>query len=467
MALAAVLSAPAPPAAASTWRGHHDGHRQQALERLVLDSVADSGFAAVVDGNAGFPYPRIAAAPNLDVAVIRLDRSGRPREAVNVLVSRDHPEGVLAPIGRDLQAEAVRFRAWNLDRFDQTNGFTWTTPAFTATDDVVAGREDAPIEFMAPYPASAFKLLIGFWVARVVDTSSLDWDDTYVYDPGPNPPGLCAEGPREATIADFLDTMLAASNNRDTCALIKLLHQRDQIDAMNAGFVELGLPSLQVLDTDPATGGNWQVGRITMGALDAAKLLLIIDGGPGTLFRRADGTRVTRRELSRASRSVLQRALADQGFNEVLSTTNWCGHRLPDEFGYEPEYPVRGIPNAMPARWLDTDGRATVDGVPYPDDTRPCNDDAEVTFSHKTGLTRNYGSDVGYVHSLPGAPRRDYVISIITNLGNRYTDPVMNQAPADPQQGDCWTADFICYSEAFARFGASVDAGMVRLGRSS
>ena len=40
---------------------------------------------------------------------------------------------------------------------------------------------------------------------------------------------------------------------------------------------------------------------------------------------------------------------------------------------------------------------------------------------------------------------------------------MLNRASADPQQGDCWTADFICYSQAFSRFGKAIDDGMVRL----
>lgn len=448
---------------APTTQSHGSGNTQDRLERGILQALRTSGFTDVVDGNGTFPYPRIAATPNIDFAVIRLDRHGRPEQSVNALLSRDYPRGVLAPIGRDLRSTGVRFRAWNLDRFDQTNGFTWATPAFTAADDVVAGRENARLDFMEPYPASTFKLVIGYWIAHLVDLGVLHWGDTYSYDPGANPPSLCAEGARTATIAQFLDTMIAESSNRDTCALIKRLHELDQINAMNVGLQRMGLPSLQILGTDPATGGSWGVGKITVGAFDVAKLLLLVDGDRGTLFRDAGGRRVTSDDLGNSARSVLKAALADQGFNEALSTTNWCGHTLPASFGNTSLYPVTGIPNATPQRWLDNTGAATVDGIPYFQDTRPCNAAAQVQFSHKTGLTRNYGSDVGVVHSLPGNPRRNYVIAIITNLGDRYTDPIMNNAPSDPQQGDCWTADFVCYSQAFARFGASVDRLMTTL----
>ena len=46
-----------------------------------------------------------------------------------------------------------------------------------------------------------------------------------------------------------------------------------------------------------------------------------------------------------------------------------------------------------------------------------------MVFGHKTGLTFNYGSNAGIVRSLPGEPPRRYVISFISSLGYRYTDP--------------------------------------------
>lgn len=137
VAIAAVAGLAIAPVASADNRG------QSRLERLVLSSLRSAGFTEVIDGNATFPYPQIAHTPNIDVGVIRLDKKGRPREAVNALMSRDYPRGVLAPIGKDLRSVGVRFRAWNLNRFDGANGFTWTTPPFTAADDVVAGRERA------------------------------------------------------------------------------------------------------------------------------------------------------------------------------------------------------------------------------------------------------------------------------------------------------------------------------------
>jgi hydroxyacylglutathione hydrolase len=132
-----------------------------------------------------------------------------------------------------------------------------------------------------------------------------------------------------------------------------------------------------------------------MTALDTARLLWLVEGAPGVLWRRPDGGPVTARVLSDASRAVLAQLLAEQGFNVVLSTTNFCG------LGY----PSPGIPQRIAERWVDPgDGTVTVEGMPYRRDVRPCNAAAEVTFAHKTGLTYNYGSDAGIVRPLPASP---------------------------------------------------------------
>lgn len=43
------------------------------------------------------------------------------------------------------------------------------------------------------------------------------------------------------------------------------------------------------------------------------------------LWKRPDGRPVTRGVLSDTSRALLGQLLADQGFNVVLSTANFCG----------------------------------------------------------------------------------------------------------------------------------------------
>ncbi|HEY9749532.1 MAG TPA: hypothetical protein V6C63_12685, partial [Allocoleopsis sp.] len=140
--------------------------------------------------------------------------------------------------------------------------------------------------------------------------------------------------------------------------------------------------------------------------------------------------------------------LARQGFNEVLSTSNFCN--APNT--------RPGIPSPVPAEWINpSDGTVTVDGIPYGQDVRPCNAAAEVSFAHKTGLTFNYGSDAGIVRSLPGKPYRHYVIAFIANLGYRYTDPVF----ADRTSFPCFDAvGGICYTQRIPAVAKQIDSSI-------
>jgi hypothetical protein len=251
--------------------------------------------------------------------------------------------------------------------------------------------------------------------------------------------------------------MITVSSNRATCAMLLKLHELDKVDALNEHFYEIGLPSLEITGTNAETGGSWNPGQISMGSLDTAKLMWLADGGPGTLWRTPAGVPITQDLLSASSREFLKGLYANQGFNEVISTTNWCGNTLGANFpDSERVYPPQGIPTPVPEEFI-VDGEAEVDGIPYGRPVAPCNDAAEVLFSHKTGLTTNAGADAGYVHALEGKPRRDYAVAVITNLGNRFTDQVMNTSLTNPLVFGCWTDMVICYSEAFAKFGKSID----------
>jgi hypothetical protein len=226
--------------------------------------------------------------------------------------------------------------------------------------------------------------------------------------------------------------------------LLKLLTDMGDLPAMHAELRALGLGTLQVNGTDPTSGGNWQPGQIHMTAMDTARLLWLIDGGDGTLWTRPDGTPVKASLLSDASRTELKRLLVEQGYHEALSTGNFCG--APNV--------SPGIPAPVPDRWIDANGIVTVDGYDYGRDVRPCNAAAEVTFDHKTGSTYNYGSDAGIVRSLPGAPGRHYVISFLSSLGYRYTDPVYAGADANPCDA---AVGPICYTQRIPAMARQID----------
>ncbi|MFD4636005.1 serine hydrolase [Lentzea sp. NPDC058436] len=369
--------------------------------------------------------------PNLDVAVIGLDPAGRPTTVANVLLSPQHPNGVVVPIAiPGLSTTQVRYRWWN-DR-------EWDVGGGVGTRDVLPGRENAPIDFTSPYPASVLKLLVGFGVLRLADRGLVDLDADYAYEP--NPAREVCGGASVKKVRQLFDEMITKSQNESTCALVKLLHDRNAVDHLNQTFADLGLPTLMLTGTLPGNGGSW--GGANMSGLDTAKLLLLINGGADVLWTTDQGKPVTAGELSPASRTFFLETLAGQGHNEMLSTSNWCGR----------DYPVQGIPQQVPSRWVEPDGTVTVGGAVYDRDVRPCNEGAEVTFAHKTGWTNTSGSDAGIVKSLPGRDKRDYIVVVFGNLGMDYADPVR---PADPPG-----VFPVLYTQKYAQLGKAIDAVM-------
>jgi Beta-lactamase enzyme family len=370
----------------------------------------------------------ISQQPQLDATVIELDRYNRPVSSGTVLMSPQYPHGKVIPVDRNLHTSDVRWRQWD--------DAGWYTDHGQGTIDVVPGRENASTDFMLPYPASVLKLLINFGVLRLVDKGVIGLDDTYAYNPT-TISSLCG-GAASDTIRNYVDASLTWSSNAASCALLKMLWDHDAVNDLNQTFQDLGLETLQVKETNPANGGHWS-NPVTMSSLDTAKLLMLINGAPGTVWRTPNGKAVTRDVLSRSSREFFKKELADQGFNDVLSTTNWCGA----------DYPAPGIPQVTPSRWIAADGTVTVDGDAYAHDVRPCNATAEVTFAHKTGLVSNSGSDAGIVRSLPGKAGRNYIIVVFSNLGNQYVDP--NRPPTPPG------AHPVAYTEKYAQLGLAID----------
>ncbi|QFZ17005.1 serine hydrolase [Saccharothrix syringae] len=386
--------------------------------------------------------PRLGAAaarplhqtPNLDLAVIELDRFGRPAAIADVLLSPQYPQGVVVPVNRvELATDQVRYRWWDDTEWDVNGG--------RGTRDVLPGREGAPIDFSSPYPASVLKLMVGFGVLRLADAGRVDLDAPYDYRPVTVNPN-CG-GAQTKPVRRFFDEMITRSQNESTCALIKMIHDLGAWDEVNRTFAELGMPTLMVTGTNPDNGGRW-IGS-NMSALDTAKLLLLVNGGHGVLWVTDAGRPVTRDALSASSREFFRRTLDDQGHNEMLSTTNWCGR----------EYPVQGIPQVTPPRWVQPDGTVTVGDAVYDRDVRPCDAAAEVTYGHKNGWVDTTGSDAGIVKSLPGKAKRNYIVAVFCNLGTDYVD---TYRPADPPG-----VFPVLYTEKYAKLGRAVDRIMTRL----
>ncbi|SDG07401.1 Beta-lactamase enzyme family protein [Lentzea fradiae] len=366
--------------------------------------------------------------PNMDAAVIELDHAGRPKAVANVLLSPQHPDGVVVPVKpRELATDQVRYRWWDDTEWDVNGG--------KGTRDVLPGRENAPIDFSSPYPASVLKLMVAFGVLRLADQGRVDLDADYAYDP--NPVREACGGPTVKKVRQHFDEMITKSQNEATCSLIKLIHDLNAWDEVNRTFADLGMPTLMVTETIPGNGGRWLGSN--MSGLDTAKLLLLVNGGAGVLWTTEQGRQVTRDELSPASREFFLRTLADQGHNEMLSTSNWCGR----------DYPVQGIRQTVPARWIEQDGTVTVGDAVYDRDVRPCNDAAEVTFAHKTGWVDTTGSDAGIVKSFRGRDNRQYVVVVFCNLGTDYVDA---DRPADPPG-----VFPVLYTQKYAKLGKAID----------
>jgi hypothetical protein len=380
-------------------------------------------FAALVDA----PQP-ISQQPQIDTTVIELDKHGKPVSSGTVLMSPQYPHGIVVPVDGNFHTDAVRWRQWD--------DAGWYSNHAQGTIDIVPGRENAPLDFMEPYPASVLKLMINFGVLQLVDRGEISLDDTYDYQPT-TISSLCGQASSD-TIRNYIDASITWSSNGASCALLKMLWDRGAVDGLNQTFQDLGLETMQLKETNPANGGHWS-NPVTMTSLDTAKLLLLINGAPGTVWKTPSGTPVTSAVLSPSSRAFFKSELLQQGYNDVLSTTSWCGA----------DYPAPGIPQVTASRWIAADGTTTVGGDAYAHDVRPCNQSAQVTYAHKTGLVGNSGSDAGIVQSLPGKQGRSYIVAMFSNLGDQYQDP--NRPPTAPG------AHPVAYTEKFAQLGLIID----------
>ncbi|MFG1924172.1 serine hydrolase [Cryptosporangium sp. NPDC048952] len=417
----------APPPSPGVGAAGPDAERSAWLGKRLRDIVDAQDFDGVVNTKTGKRPP---AVPNVDVAVIELDDAGRPVAAANTLLSQDYPNGVVVPVTRNMAAPGVRWTRWSND--------TWA--AKQSAEPILSGRGDAPLEFMSPYPASVFKLMVAFGVGRLHDRGGVRFDETYDYKPRK---ASCPDGakPGRHTVSEWLDAMITYSSNSATCALLMMLHERGGVDPMNAALRSLGLTTLRVVDTDPTDGGGWSFEGLTMTALDTSRLLLLFSEAPGILWTTPNGDPVTVGTLSRESRAEVYAGLRDQGLNQALSTANWCGQ----------DYPARGIPQTVAGRWIDPEsGEVRVEKRRYSGDVRRCVADAEVDFAHKTGLVPSAGADAGIVTALPGKAPRRYVVSVFTNLGCTWVDFV------GAYGGECR------YTQKLATLGAEIDALMTK-----
>ncbi|TQL57240.1 Ig-like domain-containing protein [Rarobacter faecitabidus] len=410
------------------------------LEADVLAAAREADFNSTYDFQT---KSTTAYTPQVDVAVIELDADGNIRDRANIIVSRDYPEGTVAPIDQNLSSSSVRWLKWDQGKFDSG---TYGTGA-----DIVPGREDAPLRYMASYPASLLKSMVAFGLVFLSDHGAIDLNANYTYN------GVTK------SISTWSAEMIQYSNNTSSQAMIKMLHEvqyqgKTGIRFLNDELQSLGLTTLQLEGTSASNGAGWSNGGVTMTSFDTARLDLLLDGGNGgVLWTTPAGLEVTSDLLSEQGRDWLIDIWSGTAFHWMLDTGNFCNWTTP--YTGSRQYPATGIPAVVPDSTLNADGTSKIAwaGSPFATiDIRPCNEQAEVTYYNKYGLTYNAGADAGIVKALPGKPFRHYIVSVMTNIGYRYGD-----AELAALDNPCLSNDSsFCYTEKLPILAGKIDAAI-------
>ncbi|MFS8064088.1 MAG: serine hydrolase [Luteimonas sp.] len=277
--------------------------------------------------------------PSIDLAVASFAPDGEASWA-NVLMSREHRDGLIATIGAmagsvtglrfdcDLRDGALESVAWTADS-------DWRTLPFTPL------HGSGAVRVVAPYPASVLKLMVAVGIGLAIDAGLPDWPAA-------------------------LEPMIVRSDNDATTELVALLHRHRLVEILNRRFADLGLHTLQLHGTTAA--GGWRnadgagVGMIHMTAWDTVRLLWLLDAqAPPPPWLPAGTTAAPL--LQPATRDHLRAVLQRQQLDEVLSSGA-----------------LRGLPDWVP-------------GLP----------DAPL-FAHKTGSTDTYAADAGIVQGPGSPP---------------------------------------------------------------
>lgn len=385
------------------------------LATALRDAVLAQHFETVTDPeDGGRPLRHF---PSLDLAVVAFAADQEP-VAANVLFSREHPQGLIAPLPLDSGPQRCVHYLADL-RDAQLNSIAWQP----ASDwqrlgwRTLWGQPGQP-RFVAPYPASLLKLMVAVALASAAPDLDAPW----------------THAGRTRPLRDWQFDMLAVSCNEATSALVAWLHAQGQLrpedHALHALFAALQLPTLRLAGTQ--ADGGWGnaagagVGEIQMTAWDTVRLLWWLDpAAPPPPWLPAEAP-----QLSAPHRDEILRGLREQGLDVVLSSAALA--HLPDA----PE----GLPHRLQPRWLAPDGSLQAGEYHFPGDHRALTQRGSVCFAHKIGNTENYAADAGIVTGIAPA-RRHYLIALLSNLGRRYA---FHPLAAGPRQ--------------LSRLGAAIDA---------
>ena len=438
---------------------------QSVLAKSLASWLAGAGFQRTLDTSA--PDRQVHHLNNVDMTVLVFPpaslSSPCPPLLAQALLSRDYP------LGRALQHDAaaleplgVDWRWWDPDRWDSYDPAAWTAPPQGDWfGQVLPPAEAAPQSppFMMAHPASSFKLMVATGVLVALQEGLLSTSSPAAVNitefADVSSPRFAFNG----TVDSAMRAMLTYSDNSATTALLALLHAAGMLEAdwqsptnrLASLFGALGLPLLRLEGTQP--GGYWgyptaeqrnrsafydTTGFFHMGSLDAAKLVWLLNPKPNAAPAwLVDGAPVNASFLLPQWKGYVYGILQDQAFHDVLSSTATCGQ------------PGRrqGLPSAEPALWVQQGDEVVVEGKVMSHDVTPCQQQATVTFYHKTGSTHTVGSDVGFVESIAAPQELQYIVAIVGNLGTRFIDRDL------ASYGDPCDAVSICYTQNIPHIG--------------
>jgi len=494
---------------------------QKSLGEILKSAVQGAEFENVTDLGPNFtedPCPATEPAckhgrdavgiekfPQVDLAVIAFQR-GCKNTVVgsNVFFSRDFPEGIIGQFNRKTGGvENIRLQRWTQERFDggrviktspyfEKNPIAWKAP-FPPQDLINTEATSTSTNFMSPYPASIFKMLVLVRVLQFLEEKGpleQQLSQKFTYDFG------TSEATDDVTLSvrEFLDAMIQWSGNKATAAMIQFLHKNGQIieselkdeagyptgapslNTLNDTFASLGLPTLQMNRTRIKDGlwGNRDtmylkdsssISHISMPSWDVARLLWVMRTNKNTPREErpkwvTDSNRnLNPFKISDNVKKYFWANMKDQLFHEVLSNTLQCQQSLGGEFG---------IPARLPSKWMNQDQlRLPVGTYPFvfaPDELKgdykfsdkiaECQKAAEVEFASKTGLTSVSGSHAGLVKGLSERGfNREYIVVLNSSLGSRFTDSERLDAE---RVIPCFDKT-LCYTKRISHLGTRLD----------
>ncbi|NBW81634.1 hypothetical protein EBR21_07755, partial [bacterium] len=229
---------------------------EKELANLLKTAVNNTDFDQVVDLGPNFtedPCPASELAckhgrkalgverfPQIDLAVIAFQKGcTNPVVGSNVFFSRDFPKGISAEFDKNTGAVSnVRLQHWTQERFDggrvtkvtpffEQTPHAWKAP-FPPEDLINPEASSSAVNFMSPYPASIFKMLVLTKVLTFLEQKGpleAQLDQKFTYDFG------TADTKDDVTLSlrEYLEAMIQWSGNKATAAMIQFLHKNGQI----------------------------------------------------------------------------------------------------------------------------------------------------------------------------------------------------------------------------------------------